>query len=224
MSSTVSEVKRGRKESHVWDHYIKEPLDSGHYTAKCHYCIQTWSRGRPEILKSHLALYCKEVPLAIKSEYMEMLAIGSTSTNRKQKLDTDSSAAEIDADKKDRIDQALIRYFVCCGIPFSTVNHPYFIDFVQSAHLQEDIIQSLTKGGGLKTSVKTRWSTAWDCCDSIIHLENNLKNQLRAVLAPAKRAVQAIEANASNMVSIFMELIKMAVAIKQISNYLDLDF
>lgn len=132
MSSTVSEVKRGRKESHVWDHYNKEPLGSGHYTAKCHYCTQTWSRGRPEILKSHLALYCKEVPLAIKSEYMEMLAIGSTSTNRKQKLDTNSSAAEIDADKKDRIDQALIRYFVCCGIPFSTVNHPYFIDFVQS--------------------------------------------------------------------------------------------
>ncbi|RGB30816.1 hypothetical protein C1646_764833 [Rhizophagus diaphanus] len=101
------------------------------YTTKCHYCTQTWSRGRPEILKSHLALHCKEVPLAIKSEYMEMLAIGSTSTNRKQKLDTDSSAAEIDADKKDRIDQALIQYFVCCGIPFSTINHPYFIDFVQ---------------------------------------------------------------------------------------------
>uniref|UniRef100_U9T9I8 BED-type domain-containing protein n=1 Tax=Rhizophagus irregularis (strain DAOM 181602 / DAOM 197198 / MUCL 43194) TaxID=747089 RepID=U9T9I8_RHIID len=107
MSSTVSEVKRGCKESHIWNHYIKEPLGSGHYTAKCHYCTQTWSRRRPEILKSHLALYCKEVPLAIKSEYMEMLAIGSTSTNRKQKLDTDSSA-EIDADKKDRINQALI--------------------------------------------------------------------------------------------------------------------
>jgi hypothetical protein len=42
--------------------------------------------------------------------------------------------------------------------------------------LQEDLIKSLTKGGGLKTSVKTRWSTAWDCCDSIIRLENNLKN------------------------------------------------
>uniref|UniRef100_U9SXD0 BED-type domain-containing protein n=1 Tax=Rhizophagus irregularis (strain DAOM 181602 / DAOM 197198 / MUCL 43194) TaxID=747089 RepID=U9SXD0_RHIID len=353
MSSTVSEVRRGRKESHVWDHYFKEPLGSGHYTARCHYCNQNWSRGKPEILKSHLALYCKDVPLSIKSEYMEMLAIGSTSTNRKQKLDTDSSAAEIDADKKDKIDQALIRFFICCGIPFSTVGHPYFIDFVQSlcfaynppkrsslsttilnketaivlkkikeelkyeknltlavdgwsdllersiyafiiitpgkrqyihtlkdtsvyshtgffnateienvlttigpkkfaavvsdaesamqmarrlisendiikldfakntlkkcqsiitffktsyragANLQKDIIQTLTEGGGLKTSVKTRWSTAWDCCDSIIHLENNLKNvnveQLRAVLAPAKRAVQAIEANASNM-------------------------
>ena len=44
------------------------------------------------------------------------------------------------------------------------------------AYLQEDIIQSLTEGGGLKTSVKTRWSTVWDCCNSIIRLENSLKN------------------------------------------------
>jgi hypothetical protein len=45
-----------------------------------------------------------------------------------------------------------------------------------NAQLQEDISLSFTKGGGLKTSTKTRWSTAWDCCDSIIRLENNLKN------------------------------------------------
>jgi hypothetical protein len=44
------------------------------------------------------------------------------------------------------------------------------------AALQENIIQSLTRGGGLKSSVKTRWSTAWDCCDSIIRLENSLKH------------------------------------------------
>ncbi|RGB30815.1 hypothetical protein C1646_764832 [Rhizophagus diaphanus] len=83
--------------------------------------------------------------------------------------------------------------------------YPYILS-IRYAYLQENIIQSLTKG------------------------ENNLKNffqnveQLRAVLAHARRAVQAIEANASNIASIFMELIKMAVAIKQISNYLDLDF
>ena len=140
MSSTISnsldnqntrEVRRGRKESHVWDHFFKEPLGSGHYTAKCNYCTQTWSRGRPEILKSHIALHCREVPLYIKTEYMEMLAIGTTSTNRNKKSDTDSSA-ELNADRKDKIDQALIRCFICCGIPFSTVNHPYFVDFVQS--------------------------------------------------------------------------------------------
>lgn len=44
------------------------------------------------------------------------------------------------------------------------------------AALQEDIIQSLTKGGSLKTSTKTRWSTLWDCCNSIIRLEHILKN------------------------------------------------
>lgn len=125
------EIKRGRKESHVWDHFFKESLGRGHYSAKCNYCTQKWSRGRPEILKTHLALYCQEIPLSVKSEYMELLATGSTAANRKQKTNTDSSA-EIDINRKDKIDQALIRFFVCCGIPFSTVNHPYFMDFVQS--------------------------------------------------------------------------------------------
>jgi hypothetical protein len=131
MSESISyEVKRGRKETQVWEHFTKESLGGGHYTAKCHYCENTWSRGRPDILKSHLALNCKEVPLNIKAEYMDLLATGATSVNRRQESDTDGSA--IDTNKKDKIDQALIRCFVCCGIPFSTVNHPYFIDFVQS--------------------------------------------------------------------------------------------
>ena len=60
-----------------------------------------------------------------------MLATGSTFMSRKQKADTDPSA-EIDINRKDKIDQALIRYFVCCEISFSTVNHPYFVDFVQN--------------------------------------------------------------------------------------------
>ena len=34
--------------------------------------------------------------------------------------------------------------------------------------LRENIINSFIKDRGLKTSVKTRWSTAWDCCNSII--------------------------------------------------------
>ena len=42
--------------------------------------------------------------------------------------------------------------------------------------LEEDLVKSLAKCDGLKTSVKTRWSTAWDCCDSIVRLENNLKH------------------------------------------------
>jgi hypothetical protein len=50
------------------------------------------------------------------------------------------------------------------------------------AALQDDIIQSMIEGGGLKSSVKTRWSTAWDCCDSIIRLENSLKHVSKLIL------------------------------------------
>jgi hypothetical protein len=136
MSTIVSNTtdiqgKRGRKESLVWEHFIKESLGSGHYSAKCYYCNHSWIRGKPEVLKSHLALYCTEVPLSIKTEYMEMIAVGSTASNRRQNTNA-NSLTEVDVVKKDKIDQALIRFFVCCGIPFSTVNHPYFVDFIQS--------------------------------------------------------------------------------------------
>ena len=50
------------------------------------------------------------------------------------------------------------------------------------AALQDDIIQSMIEGGSLKSSVKTRWSTAWDCCDSIIRLENSLKHVSKLIL------------------------------------------
>src|SRR2546423_477673 len=120
--SYVQETKRGRPESHVWDHFIKQSLGSGHYSAKCHYCASSWSKGRPETLKAHLALYCSQMPLNIKSEFMELLASGNTSANRKQKENSNDSSAIIDIDKKNKIDQALIRFFICCGIPFSIVD------------------------------------------------------------------------------------------------------
>ncbi|RHZ65067.1 hypothetical protein Glove_319g104 [Diversispora epigaea] len=40
--------------------------------------------------------------------------------------------------------------------------------------LQEEIINTIVKGG--ETSVKTRWFTVWNCCDSIIQLDHNKTN------------------------------------------------
>lgn len=52
------------------------------------------------------------------------------------------------------------------------------ISFFHGSHragaaLRDEIKTSL--GGNLKSSVKTRWSTAWDVCESILRLENNIK-------------------------------------------------
>ena len=54
-----------------------------------------------------------------------------------------------------------------------------FVSFFHDGHragdaLRKEIKSSFSKGG-LKSSVKTRWSTAWDVCESILHLENNIK-------------------------------------------------
>ncbi|RIA83721.1 hypothetical protein C1645_833376 [Glomus cerebriforme] len=81
-NQNTREARRCRKESHVWDHFIKKLL----------------------------ALYCRKVPLPIKTEYMEMLAIGTTSTNRRQKSDTADSSAELNADRKDK---SIINLILC---------------------------------------------------------------------------------------------------------------
>jgi hypothetical protein len=39
----------------------------------------------------------------------------------------------------------------------------------------EELKSNLISGGGLKTSVKTRWSTAWDCTESISRCETAIR-------------------------------------------------
>jgi Protein of unknown function (DUF 659) len=43
------------------------------------------------------------------------------------------------------------------------------------AALRDEIIHAFTIGGNLKTSTKTRWSTSWDCCESLLRNENNIR-------------------------------------------------
>ena len=51
--------------------------------------------------------------------------------------------------------------------------------FKQSHQAGEELRTKITneiKGGGLKSYVVTRWTTAWDCTNSILRLEQVLKN------------------------------------------------
>ena len=42
--------------------------------------------------------------------------------------------------------------------------------------LCSEILEKMVKGGGLKSYVKTRWSTAFDCTNSVLSCETILKN------------------------------------------------
>jgi hypothetical protein len=43
------------------------------------------------------------------------------------------------------------------------------------AMLRDEIMENWTIGGNLHTTTKTRWSTAWDCCESLLRNETNIK-------------------------------------------------
>ncbi|EXX54245.1 hypothetical protein RirG_236360 [Rhizophagus irregularis DAOM 197198w] len=118
----------------------------------------------------------------------------------------------------------------------------YFTESHQSgAILREEIKKELIVGGGLKSSVKTRWSTAWDCCSSVLRLETVFKNMLidnskamnqslrilvnnqnfwsnvealANILEPAKNAVKSVECKNTTMADVFFALIQMAISIK----------
>ncbi len=84
-------------------------------------------------MKSHLALRCPNVNYSIKIEYLHMISSEDISDNeqltQQQLKNKNNNRDVIDIT---RANKALVRFFVCCGIPFSIVDSPFFQDFVKS--------------------------------------------------------------------------------------------
>ncbi|GES96420.1 ribonuclease H-like domain-containing protein [Rhizophagus clarus] len=120
--------KLGKKKDKVWDYFNVIDIPNNPYKrATCKYCSQSWKRGKPIEMKSHLALRCPKVTHSIKMEYLYAMSsedIPKQSTNNRK-----NNSNEIDIAK---VNKTLIRFFVCCGIPFSVVDSPFFQDFVKS--------------------------------------------------------------------------------------------
>ncbi|CAJ0626176.1 8073_t:CDS:2 [Entrophospora sp. SA101] len=53
-----------------------------------HQSNEAWSRGKPELLKEHLALHCSAVSTNVKLEYMQILIEQSSSSNKIQKINS----------------------------------------------------------------------------------------------------------------------------------------
>ena len=65
----------------------------------------------------------------------------TTKTNKKRKASDSSSQTNLDEhydnfptslSKEDQINTALVKMFVCCNLPFSLIEHPFFIEFIKS--------------------------------------------------------------------------------------------
>ena len=55
--------KAGRRQDDVWEYLDKKPLKSaGHFSGKCNFCHQKWTRAYVNELQNHLANGCNDCP------------------------------------------------------------------------------------------------------------------------------------------------------------------
>lgn len=126
----------------VWENFTQGELKSrGHYEATCNWCKSKWSRGIPAKMEAHLASHCSKCPQEIRRKYMEIIA------NRKELVSTEESlqkkqktnitqtslskfyeSTELTEQRTNEINRYLLIAFVCCNIPFSIIENPFFIE------------------------------------------------------------------------------------------------
>ncbi|CAG8455899.1 8415_t:CDS:2, partial [Rhizophagus irregularis] len=87
----------------------------GHCGAKCKVCgWEKKANAKTDELETHIGLRC------IKSNH-----------DNQQRIDEHYDSLKIANSKVQMANQALIKLFVCCGIPFHLVQHPFFVDFIK---------------------------------------------------------------------------------------------
>jgi hypothetical protein len=128
----------GRPKHPIWKYFLSIKKNGEHDGAECLYCHDKWEHGKPSEMEVHLAKQCKSVPSNIKAmaiQYLRDRPLIKAKKKRKSgqtQLDDYYEDDQIDNQKIERANRALIRLFACCGIPFHVVDHPFFIDFVKS--------------------------------------------------------------------------------------------
>ena len=133
----------GRPFGAIWNHFTRgENIGPGKFKAECKYCSLKWNRGETPVLEEHLSSHCPNVPASIIHEYMQKVAIRNNTSYKKRKsfgnaetgqtnITDFHDSAELPESRTNRIHRALIKFFVCCGISFRIVEHPFFIDFLK---------------------------------------------------------------------------------------------
>ncbi|GET03325.1 ribonuclease H-like domain-containing protein [Rhizophagus clarus] len=91
-----------------------------------------------------------------------------------------------------------------------------------AAMLKEKIKQHKIGGGGPKTYIETRWVTVHECVSSIVRLKifevfvSDMQH-LSEILLPIKNAILAVEAAQSTLADAYINLLKIAAAIQNLS-------
>lgn len=137
----------GRPQNEVWEHYTQGERDSeGHASGTCKFCEKNFSRGDVTTLKGHIANHCPNSPPHLIRKYQKVFEEKADNNNKKRKFSNQTSLHDYhDTDEPlpqgriDRINRALLKFFVCCGISFRVVESPFFIDFINELNVAYDL-------------------------------------------------------------------------------------
>jgi hypothetical protein len=136
----------GRPVDPVWDHFERTSLVSaGHFSAKCKFCGFFAARGRPNELQIHLAKDCRQCPDDLKLKYMEIIVVNNkdqdtelSKGNKRSRTgqttldDHWDNDVELSKSRQKLINQAWTKAFISCGIPFSVIENPFFVNAIKS--------------------------------------------------------------------------------------------
>ena len=94
-------------------------------------------RGEVTLLQGHLANHCMKAPIDLIRKCQSCLE-AQTQPTKKRKHDGQTylhdyhdSGKPLPQGRIDRINRALIKFFVCCGVPFRVVESPFFIELLK---------------------------------------------------------------------------------------------
>ena len=133
----------GAKFDEVWKYFIQtNDQRNGHYSAMCYHCDNTWARGKPTVLKAHLANICKSCPEDISKYWRDKLAeqtINYTHTSKQSDLPHNQatitqhfgSNQSLPLQVNSRLDKSLTKMWIMTGVPFEIIENPFVIDFLK---------------------------------------------------------------------------------------------
>ncbi|GBC52238.2 ribonuclease H-like domain-containing protein [Rhizophagus irregularis DAOM 181602=DAOM 197198] len=139
--NSITKNRGGRPPNSIWEDINKgEAVGSGKFAASCKYCKNTWSRGEVSKLEEHLSNHCPDAPAAVVRRYMTkvMERQDKSKSSKKRKysegqsnMDDYHDSTELNEQRCTRINRALVKFFIACGIAFRVVEHPFFINFIK---------------------------------------------------------------------------------------------
>ncbi|PKY57479.1 hypothetical protein RhiirA4_478573 [Rhizophagus irregularis] len=106
----------GRPKKPIWRFFEQvDKIDKGHYVATCLACGQIFRPGKITTMEKHIVSSCLKVDCSIREAVIYMVEA------REQNSD-------LSKERKEDINTALIKAFVCCDLPWHLVEHLFIIE------------------------------------------------------------------------------------------------